>query len=224
MNTPAAPESGKSTLWLRVSVPIASFTIPYAREFVESFPFPPPTTVYGMLLSYIGETNRFKYRGTRIAVRVIGIPAMSLVLRKFRRFKDKEVTSDKNSKPDYQTLLTNVNFLAGVQDPESDQAPSLVRELKAAFEQPHTINRFGGLSCGESHNLVDTISRLGDPSAIADEIWGLNPSKQGEWTIPLWVDHVGSEQTHWATATFEPVSFEAQTDQDYFVITPKLGA
>ncbi len=53
---------------LYVSVPVASFRVPRAREYFETFPIPPPATVYGMLLSMSGETNRRIYEGTEIAV------------------------------------------------------------------------------------------------------------------------------------------------------------
>lgn len=38
---------------VRVQVPYASFRKSYARSFAESYPFPPPATVYGMLLSLV---------------------------------------------------------------------------------------------------------------------------------------------------------------------------
>ena len=45
---------------LRVEVPYASFRKSYARSFAETYPLPPPATVYGMLLSLVGE--RFRRR------------------------------------------------------------------------------------------------------------------------------------------------------------------
>src|SRR6202044_1447868 len=40
-----------------VSAPVASFRVPQAREYWETLPCPPPATVYGMLLSAVGEPN-----------------------------------------------------------------------------------------------------------------------------------------------------------------------
>ena len=42
---------------LMVSVPFCSFRKPYAREFFETERIPPPATVYGFLLSLIGEED-----------------------------------------------------------------------------------------------------------------------------------------------------------------------
>ena len=38
-------------LALYLSAPVASFRVPQAREYLETFPCPPPATVYGALLS-----------------------------------------------------------------------------------------------------------------------------------------------------------------------------
>ncbi|MHB1404377.1 MAG: type I-MYXAN CRISPR-associated protein Cas5/Cmx5/DevS [Desulfitobacteriaceae bacterium] len=212
-------KAANTTLWVKVTVPIASFAIPYAREFVESFPFPPPTTVYGMLLSLIGETNRYQYEGSRIRVLVIGTPELSLVLRKIRRFKDKEIGSDKNSKPDFQTLLTGLKFFVGIQDSEDEKIPSLSQSVRKALQYPDSSTRFGGLSCGESHNLIDRITFVDSP--ISDELlWELRPQEDGEWTIPLWVDHVGSSGTKWTTATFHRLEGETQSDS-FFIVSSK---
>ncbi|MHB1654458.1 MAG: type I-MYXAN CRISPR-associated protein Cas5/Cmx5/DevS [Desulfitobacteriaceae bacterium] len=208
-----------STLWVRVTVPIASFAIPYAREFVESFPFPPPTTVYGMLLSLIGETDRYQYEGSSIRILVIGTPEMSLVLRKIRRFKDKEIGSDKNSKPDFQTLLTGLKFFAGIQDAEDERIPSLSQSVRKALQDPNSITRFGGLSCGESHNLIDQITHM-DSLKSDESLWELRSQENGEWTIPLWVDHVGSSSTRWTTATFQPLEGETLND-GFFIVSSK---
>lgn len=209
-----------ATLTLRAKVPLASFAVPYAREFVESYPFPPPTTVYGLLLSFIGETNRFRYEGSQIAVLVLGVPTPSLILRKIRRFKDKEVTSKNNSKPDYVTLLEGLEFITCVRDSNLQGVPSLTQELKKAIHHPEKIQRFGGLSCGESHNLVDTLEICVPSDSDAQRGWVLGPAEFGEWTIPLWVDHVGSANTRWTTASFQQSTNGIQ-DSDFFIIASK---
>ena len=205
------------TLWLRVTVPIASFAIPYAREFVETYPFPTPTTIYGMLLSLIGETDRYRYEGSRIAVWVMGIPAQSLVLRKIRRFKKKDITSGENSKPDYQTVLTGLEFITAVQDSKLSGIPSLRQVLDNALSNPGGVERFGGLSCGESHHLIDTLSKCELPLEEENQVWELCPEQYGEWTIPLWVDHVGSKHTRWTTAAFRTLQSD-RLDNNFFVI------
>lgn len=199
-------ENGKS-LWLSVSVPIVSFAIPQAREFVESYPFPPPATVYGMLLSYVGETNRYRYRGVRLGILVDRLPASSLILRKVRRVKNKDLNHNTNLKPDFQMLLTGLNFLVHVSEPML-MNESLIDRIVHAFKNPDRIDRFGGISCGESHHLVDDIRIIPEEEVyrnISEETWVLSPSAEGDWACPVWVDHVGSEKTVWEKATFRPV-------------------
>ncbi|GGJ07657.1 type I-MYXAN CRISPR-associated protein Cas5/Cmx5/DevS [Alicyclobacillus cellulosilyticus] len=199
--------------WIRVSVPIASFTVPFAREFAESYPFPPPATVYGMLLSYIGETNRWKYEGTRLAIVVIRSGSPSLVIRKTRRVKVADLNSPQNSKPDYQTLLTGLEFMVGL-CPESGAVPNLWRVVESCYHQPERSLRVGGLSCGESHHLIDEFSLMSaaevEAAIRAGESWLLEPAEDGEWSVPVWVDHVGSEKTVWERAAWIPARGQRQ--------------
>src|SRR5438552_17771195 len=77
-------------LALFVSVPVASFRVPQAREYFETLPSPPPSTVYGMLLSLVGEPNRLRHIGSEIAVALLSTPSQSGVLRTLWRVKSKE--------------------------------------------------------------------------------------------------------------------------------------
>ncbi|KUO96026.1 CRISPR-associated protein Cas5 [Ferroacidibacillus organovorans] len=193
--------------WIRVSAPISSFTVPFAREFAESYPFPPPATVYGILLSYIGEVNRRRFMGAEIAIALIGQTLPSVVIRKMRRVKKPDLNDPSNSKPDFQTLLTGLKFLVGVRRRTSGQT-GLWEKVNDAYLHPDTVYRFGGLSCGESHNLIDEFSVLDWDDArklmARDEVMLLSPSERGEWSVPVWVDHVGSEGTVWARASLMP--------------------
>src|SRR5215207_9386739 len=72
---------------LFVSVPIAAFRAPYAREYLETLPCPPPATVYGMLLSLVGEENRRTHIGADVATAMLSEPALSTVIRTSWRLK-----------------------------------------------------------------------------------------------------------------------------------------
>ena len=58
------------TLVLRVDVPMTGLRPMWAREYQETYPAPPPSTIYGMLLSLVGVERRDKNRhaGLRIAL------------------------------------------------------------------------------------------------------------------------------------------------------------
>lgn len=208
-------------MWLRVTIPISSYAIPQAREFVESYPFAPPATVYGMLLSMIGEQDRTQYRGIRLGLFIKKLPESSVILRKIRRVKNKDLNHPNNSKPDYQTVLTGLDFLVRVSDGISN-GNSLTEKLQEALLYPERIKRFGGLSCGESHNLVDQIRLLDEHEVqnnLSESTWVLMPSEEGDWTCPVWVDHVGSSGTVWAKAVLVPIQqgFSLQELNDFLI-------
>jgi len=174
-----------------VSVPVCSFRKPYAREFFETERFPPPATVYGFLLSLVGEEDREAYIGTQLALAVVEEPAVSTILRTTWRIKIKKSPpgTGNNKKPDYQELLTGLKLYVCVGD-----CPLLSR-LRISALNNQQIARFGGLSLGESRDLVNDLTfnpQLGEQSGK----WLVNDPK-GKVPLPIWVDHVGSKGTVW---------------------------
>ena len=179
-----------------VSVPICGFRVAQAREYWETYPAPPPSTVYGMLLSLVGETNRLKCQGAEIAVAMLGRrPEVSVVLRRLWRVKNKNLLpgTGENTSPDYQELLTGVSLSVWVK--VSDDSSSLYQRLRAAIDKPETITRFGGLCLGESTHLVDEIRKWRKTDANAG--WRLVPDPAGDLSLPVWPNHVGSKGTRW---------------------------
>lgn len=185
-----------TTIALRVEVPIACFRQSRAREYAETYPVPPPSTVYGMLLSIVGEMDRYKHCGVRLAIALLSQPEKSTVIRTFRRFKKQDIHDPTNARPDYQELLTNIHFVVWV-DAGTDKAkPTLPERLQMAFDNPTSINRFGGLSLGESRDLVNTVTPLSDKDKQKNLYW-LVQDEDGLLTLPYWVDHIGSQKTRW---------------------------
>lgn len=183
-------------LALEVEVPIACFRQSRAREYAETYPVPPPSTVYGMLLSMVGEMDRYKHCGTRLAIALISHPQKSTVIRTFRRFKKKDIHDPSNARPDYQELLTDIRFVVWVDSGKDNSQITLPERLEMAFSNPSSINRFGGLCLGESRDLVNTISLLPKSSQGLFLQW-LVQDKNGLLTLPYWVDHLGSKDTRW---------------------------
>jgi CRISPR-associated protein Cas5t len=183
---------------LYVSVPVAGFRVAQAREYWETYPCPPPSTVYGMLLSLVGEENRLVHCGAEVAIGLLSDPSRSAVLRTLWRVKDAKVGPGlaNNKRPDYQELLSNIRLSVWVRQGTNEKAStSLAERLAVAFDTPANVHRFGGLSLGESTHLVDDIRhwRQGDPAKglmlLADD--------QGDLSLPIWPDHVGSQGTRW---------------------------
>jgi CRISPR-associated protein Cas5t len=174
-----------------VSVPVCSYRKPYAREFLETERFPPPATVFGFLLSLVGEEDREKYLGSKLALAVVEEPAVSTILRTTWRIKNKKSPpgTGNNKKPDYQEILTGLKLYVCVGD-----CPLLERLWVSALSNQQ-INRFGGLSLGESRDLVNDLA-FNPQIAGQSGKWLVNDPK-GKIPLPVWVDHVGSKGTIW---------------------------
>lgn len=194
---------------LFVSVPVASFRAPYAREYFETLPCPPPSTVYGMLLSLVGEPDRLRHTGAEIAIGLLSVPNTSIVLRTLWRIKSKKHApgTGENKRPDFQELLTDVRLAVWVRSGRRESQPTLFERVQEALANPVAITRFGGLSLGESTHLVNEIRSLrsGDTTLVRT----LLTQHDGNMSLPVWADHVGSAGTRWAQFQLgegEPIS------------------
>ncbi|MBE9125497.1 MULTISPECIES: type I-MYXAN CRISPR-associated protein Cas5/Cmx5/DevS [unclassified Coleofasciculus] len=182
---------------LEVEVPIACFRVSRAREYAETYPVPPPATVYGMLLSMVGELDRYQHCGVKLAIALLSEPEKSTVIRTFRRFKNKEIFHPTNARPDYQELLSDIRFVVWVASGTDAAQPRLSERLRDAIANPETVNRFGGLSLGESRDLINAINLLPE-NYHGESLQWLVQQEDGLLTLPSWVDHVGSQGTRWA--------------------------
>ena len=186
----------KDTIALSVEVPVASFRESRAKDYIASYPVPPPSSVYGMLLSMVGEVNRHRHCGVRLAMAFLSIPEKSVILRKIRRFKHEDLTSSENSRPDYQEILTEIEMLVWVDASQDKSEPNLSQRIQQGLADPSSIDRFGSLCLGESSHLVDSIDLL--PTGYeGGKLQWLIRDRFGWLTLPYWVDHVGSIGTRW---------------------------
>jgi len=120
---------------LYISTPIACFRVPRAREYFETFPCPPPSTVYGMLLSMVGEVNRRAHEGAEIAIALLTKPGYSVVLRTLWRVKSKKygLGLGENRRPDFQELLTDIGLAIWVRRGADEiNTPSLAERVDHA--------------------------------------------------------------------------------------------
>jgi len=195
-------------LGVRVTVPIACFRKGLAREYLETEPLPSPSTCYGFLLSLVGEVDRSRHVGSRVAPVLINQPEQSVVLRTVWRVKSRPLGTSGNTRPDYQQLLSPVELVVWVASPtEHNPAPTLEDRIRAALTNSAAVTRFGGLALGESTHLVDEVhplerylagrhfrARQPAPSGRAFLL-----AEKGRLTLPVWVDHVGSAGTNYVT-------------------------
>jgi len=187
---------------LYISVPVACFRVPRAREYFETFPCPPPATVYGMLLAMVGEVNRHAHEGTKIAIAMLSEPDYSVVLRTMWRVKNKNDGPGlgNNRRPDFQELLTDVQLAVWIRPGDSESvATSLAQRVSQALDKTADVSRFGGLSLGESTHLVDEVTYLRHQN-LRGRLLLAEPD--GDLSLPIWPDHVGSA-TRWGQYRLE---------------------
>lgn len=208
------------TLALEIEIPIACFRQSRAREYAETYPVPPPSTVYGMLLSIVGEMDRYKHCGVKLAIALFSQPSKSTVIRTFRRFKKKDIHDPTNARPDYQELLTDIKFIVWVDSQNDKSQVSLSARLEQAFANPSSIERFGGLYLGESRDLVNSVTIVPEKARSQSLQW-LVQDEDGLLTLPYWVNHVGSKGTQWKRyLILEPSEFSQPPDSAWTVIQP----
>lgn len=99
---------------------------------------------------------------------------------------------------DRQELLTSVKLVLWLDSSEEKAgSPYLEQRAKEALTHPERIERFGGLSLGESTHLVDEVKNFDDNPMKGGR--GFLLANNGRLTLPVWVDHVGSEGTRYVT-------------------------
>jgi CRISPR-associated protein Cas5t len=208
-----------SMIGLFVSVPVASFRVPQAREYWETLPCPPPATVYGMLLAAVGEPNRLHHEGAEMAIAILSSPEFSVVVRTLWRVKDRKLAPGmgENRRPDFQELLSNVRLAVWVRTGAAEAArPSLSDRVTAALARPSGISRFGGLSLGESTHLVDELRTLGPTDHGEGRL--LLGDVEGDLALPVWPDHVGAAGTRWGQYRLAPAMVSTEPDERAWTI------
>lgn len=188
---------------LHVTVPYASFRKSYARSFAETYSLPPPATVYGMLLSLVGERYRKRHEGTQLAFAYKRVPRTATTLRKLSRLK--YGVPGKQSKlgnaPDFIETLCGIDFLVWVdssQEQSHDEYKGDGRTLEArvvaAIREPTSVDRYGVLCLGLSDDAVNDVSLC---ETVEGDWHRLLPSATGTMELPVWIDHVGAANTRW---------------------------
>ena len=188
-------DTGVLVLW--VDVPMTGLRPMWAREYQETYPAPPPSTIYGMLLSLVGVERKDKNRhaGLRISVALAENTRESLwqrrekgrIFRKFRRIAQSKKNADAlaDRRPDYQELLLGLEFWLWVDD--SQATYPLSRDVRRALdpERRGEIVRHGALCLGESSHMINEVK--------AERPYGrgrfVAPCPTGLLSMPVWSDH-----------------------------------
>lgn len=175
-------------MFLRIEAPLTAFRPKLARDYQETWPAPPPSTVFGLLMSLCGiwpqQTSQFK--GARLAIAISPGAQRSTVLRKMHRGEEGKTLVPK-WRPEYQELLVDLTTWVFIPE-EQAQERALVGFVRAALEHPEQVERSGGLSFGESAFLVHSIKELPAQALEGEPLQVLMPTNTGFLQLPVWVD------------------------------------
>lgn len=194
---------------LHLEAPYASFRKTFARSFAETYALPPPATVYGMLLSLVGEHFRKRHEGVRVAFAYKRMPRISTALRKLSRYKYgvPSKQSSLGNAPDFVETLCNIEFLCWIDSEqekplENGQAKgaNLEQRLWTALQRPEEVTRRGVVSLGLSDDAVNDVSLC---ETFEDKWHRLLPNDRGSLELPIWADHVKGLDTRWQRYEFE---------------------
>lgn len=194
---------------LYMECPCTSFPRSFARDYKETYRYPPPSTVYGFLLSLVGEVDMKAHLGVKIAIGIIGDdPPISRIVRKQRHHKfdnggaDHKKRVDKYgegiyptsnfSKPNHQELLTDLRIVVQLDSSEEKSTIKLIERVTIALSTPEQITRFGGLSLGESWALVNGVRLYRQTDG---EISWLVKDNRGLISLPIWIDRTTGQGT-----------------------------
>lgn len=199
---------------LYLDCPCTSFPRSFARDFKETYRYPPPSTVYGLLLSLVGEVDMLAHAGVKLAIGMIGgDPPISRIVRKQRhhKFSVKHLgtyPSSQFSKPNHHELLTDVQFVVCVDSGDETATVKLIERVAIALSTPKQITRFGGLSLGESWAMLNGVRRYRETDGTVR--W-LMKDQRGLIGLPVWINRQTTQ------GTFQRFSFNHDLTDDCWV-------
>jgi len=206
---------------LYLDCPCTSFPRSFARDYKETYRYPPPSTIYGLLLSLVGEVDMTAHLGVKLAIGLIGNdPPISRIVRKQRHHKFSKThmgtyPSSKFSKPNHQELLTDLQVIINVDSSDELAVVKLEERVTIALATPSQITRFGGLSLGESWAMVNGIRAYRETDGVVR--W-LVKDNRGLISLPVWINRETGQ------GTFQRFSWSDEFKEDCKVTVPKLRA
>jgi CRISPR-associated protein Cas5t len=183
---------------LYLDCPCTSFPRSFARDYKETYQYPPPSTIYGMLLSLVGEVDLLAHVGVKIAIGIVGdTPPISKIVRKQRHHKFSRThagtyPSSQFSKPNHQELLTDLHVVISIDSSAETATLKLTERVTIALSTPDRITRFGGLSLGESWSLINGVRTYRESDG---NIRWLVTDKRGLIGLPVWIDRTTTQGT-----------------------------
>lgn len=193
---------------LYLECPCTSFPRSFARDFKETYLYPPPSTLYGFLLSLVGEEDISAHLGVRLAIGILGndSPISRIVRKQFSHGLDgsTQYSASQLSIPNFQELLTDVRIALKIDSSNEMASIKLSERVAIALSAPSQILRFGGLSLGESWAMINGIRNYRETDGA---IHWLVKDNRGLIGLPIWINRNTSQ------GTFQRFSLGEYSDQ-----------
>jgi CRISPR-associated protein Cas5t len=197
--------------WFYLDCPCTSFPRSFARDYKETYQYPPPSTIYGFLLSLVGEEDMTAHLGVQLAIGLIGqAPPISRILRKQRHHKFSKqhlgtYPTSQFSKPNFQEILTDLKLVLRVDSSQELATIGLLDRLSIALTTPEKIRRFGGLSLGESWAMVNGMRLYRETDG---PVRWLIKDPRGLIGLPVWIDRTTTRGTFQRFSLTEAANFD----------------
>jgi CRISPR-associated protein Cas5t len=197
--------------WFYLDCPCTSFPRSFARDYKETYQYPPPSTIYGFLLSLVGEEDMTAHLGVQLAIGLIGqAPPISRILRKQRHHKFSKqhlgtYPTSQFSKPNFQEILTDLKLVLRVDSSQELATIGLLDRLSIALTTPEKIRRFGGLSLGESWAMVNGMRLYRETDG---PVRWLIKDPRGLIGLPVWIDRTTTRGTFQRFSLTEAADFD----------------
>jgi CRISPR-associated protein Cas5t len=183
---------------LYLECPCTSFPRSFARDYKETYLYPPPSTIYGFLLSLVGEEDLTAHLGVKLAIGTIGEESpISRILRKQRNHKFSKnhlgtYPVSQFCKPNFQEILTDLKIVIKIDSSRESATIKLNERIAIALSTPELVTRYGGLCLGESWALINGIRnyRLED-----GKIKWLVKDNRGLISLPIWINRQTTQGT-----------------------------
>lgn len=206
---------------LYLDCPCTSFPRSFARDYKETYRYPPPSTIYGFLLSLVGEVDMVAHRGVKLAIGILGDdPPISRIVRKQRHHKFSRnhmgiYPTGQFSKPNHHELLTDLKVVIQIDSSQEVATLKLTDRVEIALATPSQITRFGGLSLGESWAMVNGVRLYRETDGM---IRWLIKDNRGLIGLPVWINRETGQ------GTFQRFSWSDELQEDCKVMIPVPSA
>jgi CRISPR-associated protein Cas5t len=139
-------------IFLEIEVPNSvSFAPPRSKESCQRTYFiPPPSTVYGCLMSYVGEFNMEKHFDCKVTAGIIAQTKTSSSTLIKAHYPEKSTIF-------YKEEIFGNKFLFVIDSHDEKNKPSLEERIIAVFENPSNSTRKGPWCLGKSSSIINSI-------------------------------------------------------------------